>query len=355
MPGTEQLREIGDWLDSLPHSSVFDTASLGRDQPDFAPLVSVASGIMATPISNSGSEYLVWFRREQVRTVTWGGNPFKPILIGDDPRSLSPRRSFSQWHQLVEGTSEPWTQSDRRAARMIGETVSDVVLQFRTVRLLIAQDQLDAVRRQVRHSDQPAIVVDPGGRILMVSEAFRRLLPDAATSAQPANLVRIEDLAAHFTDPVAFDERLRDLVHLQRSWRGEIVLLTAADASAGRPLMVRADPVFAAPSRLLGFVLLFTDLTGRKTAEAARHRFQEGIIKGPQMLARRLDSHDDLMFQKLLSAVVENAQLAALEITEGVDLEHMPEMLEGVRLSVARTAEMLQLLIWHISNKEGGG
>ena len=53
------------------------------------------------------------------------------------------------------------------------------------------------------------------------------------------------------------------------------------------------------------------------------------------------------MYQTLLSSVVENAQLAALEITDGVDTARMPELLESVRSSVARTAEVLEDLIWH--------
>ncbi|MFX5253011.1 hypothetical protein ABTD06_19890, partial [Acinetobacter baumannii] len=77
------------------------------------------------------------FRPERIRTVTWGGDPLKPFVIGSDPSDLSPRRSFAQWHQVVEGTSEPWTSADISAARMIGQSVADIVLQFRAVRTLI--------------------------------------------------------------------------------------------------------------------------------------------------------------------------------------------------------------------------
>ena len=92
--------------------------------------------------------------------MTWGGNPFKPILVGDDARSLSPRRSFSQWHQLVEGTADPWSDADLAAARLVGDTVSDVIIQFRSVRLLLAEDQLNQVRQQVEQSGQPVIIAD---------------------------------------------------------------------------------------------------------------------------------------------------------------------------------------------------
>ena len=45
--------------------------------------------------------------------------------------------------------------------------------------------------------------------------------------------------------------------------------------------------------------------------------------------------------------MIENAQLAALEITYGEDADGMPRQLDAVRTSVARTAELLEQLLWH--------
>jgi light-regulated signal transduction histidine kinase (bacteriophytochrome) len=341
VPGTRQLREIGAWLDRQPDAPVIATASLGTDAPEFSGLASVASGLIATKVSRAPGEYLLWLRPERVRTVTWGGNPFKPVQIGDDPADLSPRRSFAQWHQLVEGTSEPWTAADLAAARLIGETVADVVLQFRAVRLLIAQDQLRQVTRQVGTSEQPVIVADAEGGILMSNDAFRRLLP--AGTAPPSHL---EGLLGVLADPGEGRRRLAELTRQRRAWRGEVRLAGGAEP---KPLLVRADPVFSSPDRVLGFVLLFTDLTERKAAEAARRRFQEGIVEGDRMMSRRLDSKTDLVFRNLMSSVVENAQLAALEITDGADMARLSEMLESVQASVRRAAEVLGHLIWHAS------
>jgi len=340
VPGTPQLREIGRWLDTRPRGPAIATSSLSEEDPAFENLASVASGLIAAPVSSTPGEYLIWFRPERIRTVTWGGDPFKPVIIGDDPASLSPRRSFSQWHQLVEGTSDPWTPADVTAARLIGDTVADVVLQFRTVRLLIAQDQLDQIRRQVHASDEPVIIAGPDGRILLVNESFQKLLRPRFAALQ-----RLEDLSRVFAETPDVEQRLREMLDQRRTWRGEVLL----QCEAGPPtsLLVRADPVFSSPDRVLGFVLLFTDLAERKAASAARQRFQDGIIRGHRVLTGRLDSKADLVFQNLLSLIIENAQLAALEITDGVETARMPELLEGVRASVARTAEVLEHLIWY--------
>jgi hypothetical protein len=66
----------------------------------------------------------------------------------------------------------------------------------------------------------------------------------------------------------------------------------------------------------------------------------------------RLDTQADLVYRNLLSSVVGNAQLAAMEITDGIDPARMPALLESVRASVARTAELLERLIWHAAQDE---
>lgn len=346
VPGTSEIRALGNWLDQRAGTAVIATASLGLDFAQFAAITKVASGVAATKISDNPGEYLIWFRPERIRTVTWGGDPEKPFVIGDDPRDLSPRRSFAQWHQQVEGTSDPWTPADIAAARLIGQSVADIVLQFRAVRTLIAQDQLEQFSSHVRVSEQPVIIADIAGRILLVNDAFRSLL-----SRDFAPLQKLGDLAGAFQQPKAFLWNLGELINNRRAWRGELLLRD--EGNRERPLMVRADPVQPARDRVLGFVLIFSDIADRKAADAARGRFQEGIIRSHRPSSVRLDSRTDLVYQNLLSAVVENAQLAALEITYGVETGRIAEMLESVRASTLRTAEVLEHLIWHSSRTSG--
>jgi light-regulated signal transduction histidine kinase (bacteriophytochrome) len=348
VPGTQELRDMGRWLDTRPRAPVIATASLSLDQPDFIDSAAVASGLLAVPVSSTPGEYLIWFRPERVRTVTWGGNPFKPVVIGDDPADLSPRRSFAQWHQLVEGTSESWSAADFTVAKLVGEIVSDVVLQFRSVRTLIAKDQFEQVSRQVRQSEQPVIVADPTGRILVTNESFDRLL----SSAHP-HFESIEDLAPFFAEPNKARRSLRELLTQRRSWREEVDLQSRTGQI--KSLLLRADPVYSTPDRVLGFVILFTDLTERKAAETARRRFQEETVERHRAMTQPLDTRGDLMYRNLMSSVVGNAQLAALEITDSMDLDRMPEMLESVQSSVTRSSQLLSHLIWHATRGNGGG
>ncbi len=334
VPGTEQICELGRWLAPRIAGGVFATSALAAESPDLAPLTGVASGVIATRISNEHDEMLIWFRKERVRTVTWGGNPFKPPSDGDDPSELSPRRSFAQWHQVVEGTSEPWSAADRAAARLIGESVADVVMQFRALRILIAQDQLEHVLRQVHSADQQIIVASPDGHVLEANRALNDLF------GAPGQIKHLDDLPGYFDNSEAVAQRLAALRDAGAPWRGEALLKTAQGAT--QPVAVRADPVLASRDRVLGYVVLFTDLTERKAADAAREGFRHSVMLSQRRLMGRIESSSVLSVEGLMLRIIDNAQLAALEIADGLDTSGIPETLESVRASVARAAEVLE-------------
>lgn len=346
VPGSQDLRRLAAWLDDKP-GEVIATTTLGLDEPDFADLVDIACGVLAARVSSLRGEYLLWFRPERIRTVTWGGDPRKPVVVGNDPADLSPRRSFAQWHQLVEGTSEDWSDGDLTAARLIGETIADVILQFRSLRMLIAEDQLERVKAQVGSADTPVVIADATGAVLFGNETLAQLLPGATL---PTTLA---DLPTHFVEPEMVRTQLDHLVAQRRPWRGEAQLRDAGGVL--RPLIVRADPVYSSPGRILGFIVIFNDASERDAAAAARRHFQGSLIDRHRGFGIRLDTKSDLVYRNLLSTIVENAQLAALEITDGVEAARIPGMLDSVRASVSRTAEVLKILVWHASREPKDG
>jgi len=347
VPGTGELRALGEWLDRRPQAPVVACTSLSAADERFAAIRTVASGLLAVPLSRSGGDYLIWLRPEQVRTLTWGGNPFKPVEVGDDPAQLSPRRSFAKWHQLVEGTSAPWTQTDLGTARLIGNSLADVIQQFRAVRLLIAQSQLDRISAQVAVCEQPTLIADGDGRILLINGALAALLPAAAEP--PRHLL---ELAERLAPDSQLGPRLHELLSDQRPWRGEVRTDAAAVGRTPTILLVRADPVFSAPGRVLGHVLMITDAAERASADAARGRFQDGALQPHRSMAASLRSGEALLYRTLFGDISGNAQLAAMEITEGVDLARIPALLDSVQASVSRSAELLEHLIWYERGEE---
>jgi light-regulated signal transduction histidine kinase (bacteriophytochrome)/heme oxygenase len=337
-PGANRIRALSAWLATRMTDGFYATNALASEAPEFADIVGASAGVAAARVSGDGEELLIWFRQERIRTITWGGKPFKSPSDDDDPSELSPRRSFAQWHQVVEGTSDPWKPTDIATAKLIGAAVTDVVLQFRAIQLVIAKDQLDQVSRRVRAAKQLVIVADARGQIIETNGALATLLGERRQTMR-----HLDNLTDFFVDSEDFATRLRSLLYDCRSWRGEVVVKTG-DA-AGLALRVRADPVAAPHDCALGFVLFFSDLTQQREVEAERRRFQESVVASRRRLSSPVKTRVDLRVRNLLQQIVDNAQLAALEVTDAADPAKVRGLLEGIRESVKRSAEVLQRFV----------
>jgi chemotaxis family two-component system sensor kinase Cph1 len=106
VPSTPELRELQRWVDAQGPDPLFACSSVVKANPMLDTLASTASGVLAVKLSTSQPDYLMWFRKEQLLTVTWAGDPAKP-MVDNDPLHLSPRRSFAAWSELVRGTALP--------------------------------------------------------------------------------------------------------------------------------------------------------------------------------------------------------------------------------------------------------
>jgi light-regulated signal transduction histidine kinase (bacteriophytochrome) len=92
---------------------------LSREVPALGLDPHLVAGALA--ISLPDGQYAVWFRREVLRSVDWGGDPHnKAIAVseGRDGRAvrLSPRKSFERWREVVRERSEPWTLGETESA-----------------------------------------------------------------------------------------------------------------------------------------------------------------------------------------------------------------------------------------------
>lgn len=128
-PRGRDLRRIIAWLeerDSSEAEQPFATDSLPLENPQFADLKDVACGLLAVPLTTTKGGWLLWFRPEVVRTVSWGGDPNKPVT-GEGDR-ISPRKSFEAWKQRVDEHALPWKEAEVEAAVELRRLLSDVVM-----------------------------------------------------------------------------------------------------------------------------------------------------------------------------------------------------------------------------------
>ena len=321
VPSTPELRALRDWVDMQGNASLYACSSIGQAHAPLQSLTPTAAGVLAVKLSTSRPDYLMWFRKEQLLSVTWAGNPSKP-MVDDDPLQLSPRRSFAAWSEIVRGTSVPWSAAERVMAAAVGTALVDIIVQVHAVRLLIAEHQLTRIRGTVGTSREPVIVADPLGRLSFANEAFAALL--GAGAARPATGC---DVTTFFEQP-ASSRRVLDGLALQ-PWRGEWAV--ARPGAAALPVAVRAEAVPGRDGELLGFIITLTDLSEiRRTAEARRHL--EDTLEVSANNGRHADA--------VINAILTNASLAAMDIADAAGSPPVAPLLQELEVSAQRATAL---------------
>ena len=149
-PPEDEVRALADWLHREHPGEVFHTETLGAEAPGAARYADRASGLLAVSLSTLRPRYVLWFRPEVMRTVSWGGDPRKPVggPMGGAPGRLHPRASFDQWKELVRGRAAPWRESQLAAAGDFRRAVIDLVL-HRTEERAQMSDELQRSNKEL--------------------------------------------------------------------------------------------------------------------------------------------------------------------------------------------------------------
>jgi light-regulated signal transduction histidine kinase (bacteriophytochrome) len=144
-PAEAQVFELLTWLAQSAAGEVFETDRLPAGYPPAADYAAAASGLLAVPLGRSTENYMLWFRPEVAQTVTWGGDPHKPVRIGPHGGRLQTRASFDAWREEVRGRAAPWQNHEVVAAIEIRDLVVDVILG--------KAEELERVNRQLARSN----------------------------------------------------------------------------------------------------------------------------------------------------------------------------------------------------------
>ena len=132
VPDQESVSKLVEWLRTSNSQDIICTNCLSELYPEANSIKEQASGLLAISISlNYTAYHIIWFRPEVIQTVSWAGDPNKPMQIeADGSMSLSPHRSFDLWKETVREKSLPWEQVEIEAALELRGTLMLAALDF---------------------------------------------------------------------------------------------------------------------------------------------------------------------------------------------------------------------------------
>ncbi|EBA06095.1 HWE histidine kinase domain-containing protein [Sagittula stellata] len=170
----EEFRSIARFLDRSIGSQNYHTDCLGNVHEPARDYEDRIAGLLAIPISKRPRDYLVLFRRPINDTVSWAGDPNKPVTVGPNGVRLTPRKSFDVWKEAATGRSAPWTTQEVHAANLL-----------RTVLLEVFLKVTDAanLERQRAQEQQELLISELNHRVRNILNLMRGLLSQSRASA----------------------------------------------------------------------------------------------------------------------------------------------------------------------------
>ena len=95
----------------------------------------------------SERNWLIWFRPEVTRSISWAGDPAeKPVINGPHGPRLTPRRSFELFVESVRGKATPWLPVEEEAALHLRSLVKDMIIE--------QGEKLATLNNELRRSNQ---------------------------------------------------------------------------------------------------------------------------------------------------------------------------------------------------------
>ncbi len=165
------LRHLGEKDLQQPYA----TDALSRELASAEAYTAEVSGLLAISFSRRPREYLLFFRQEVLQTVTWGGDPTKPVVVEAGGARIGPRKSFDAWKETVQGQSVPW----RSAELQIAETLRISLLEISLRRV-----DLVNIERRAAQEGQAILIAELNHRVKNILALIRSLVRQSRQNAR---------------------------------------------------------------------------------------------------------------------------------------------------------------------------
>ncbi|CAK3958725.1 histidine kinase A [Lecanosticta acicola] len=121
MEQSQEALALLEYLRMRRVTNVMTSQDVKEDFPDlrYPPGFTEIAGLLLVPLSSGGQDFIVFFRKGQLKEVVWAGDPnLKHIREGTEGY-LEPRKSFKAWSETVVGKCREWTEEEIETAAVL--------------------------------------------------------------------------------------------------------------------------------------------------------------------------------------------------------------------------------------------
>ena len=121
MENAQEALAMLEYLRMRRIQAVMTSIDIIQDFPDlrYQPGFHTVAGMLIVPLTAGGNDFIVFFRKGQLREVKWAGNPYEKFIQEGTEGYLEPRKSFKTWSETVVGKCREWTEEEIETASVL--------------------------------------------------------------------------------------------------------------------------------------------------------------------------------------------------------------------------------------------
>ncbi len=119
LPEEEEIFPLVEWLQQNDISHTTQFQALPYHFKPAEQFSETGSGLLVLPIQPYEGKYLLAFRPEAKKKVSWGGDPNNILTVEPGTSKYHPRNSFEIWKEVIRFTAEPWDKTETDIAEAL--------------------------------------------------------------------------------------------------------------------------------------------------------------------------------------------------------------------------------------------
>lgn len=141
---SQELLAMLEYLRMRSLTNVMTSQDIREDFPDlrYTPGFSAIAGLLLVPLSIGGQDFIVFFRKGQLKEVKWAGNPYEKFIKAGTEGYLEPRKSFKTWSEMVVGKCREWTEVEIETAAVLCLVYGKFIEVWRQKEIALQNSQL---------------------------------------------------------------------------------------------------------------------------------------------------------------------------------------------------------------------
>ena len=220
-PDKDEILRIKEWAFKRNSARLFTSNTFYLDYGQELNLSPNSAGVMFCFLNQTYEHFIIWFKKEQVQTLNWAGEPNKikhvEIVDGDEILSFSPRTSFKIWQENIKNKSFIWLDKEKYVAKEVIKLIIETLhLQSFKTHSLYEQlkeinDELDSFSYTVSHDLRTPLSV-----MKLNCQMIQRTLEH--------DEIKSDRLKSVIDEIDRMTQMMQDLLALSKAKKSEIVL-----------------------------------------------------------------------------------------------------------------------------------